>query len=543
MIKRHLINLKIKPLLIAVGTLVVVAIIGLGFLGQRTTAAPVVGFNSSNIIDDFVFTNKNAMSVNDIQAFLNNKVASCDTWGVQPSEFGGGTRRQWAEARGHYPPYTCLRDYSADVSAVSNICGGNNFSGGRKSSAQIIYDAAQACSINPQVLIVLLQKEQGLVTDTWPIDTQYRSATGYGCPDTAPCDSQYYGLANQVLWSARMFRAILSQSPTWYTPYVIGQNYVRWSPNSSCGGSVINIENGSTQALYNYTPYMPNQAALNAGYGQGDGCSAYGNRNFYLYFTDWFGSVRANDTIRPHPDGTLVSFGGAAYLVENGALRHITNGFYFDINNYKWKDVKPATTGDRNLPKTTPIDYIKPGVFYRTSASSVYQTVVSGTSVSKQVISYGSFVQLKDDWSKIPVVPDSVAPTVTSPDVYTLGRHPDGSLLSDGANVYLLDIGTRRYIKPVVFYSYQWSWGDIKTATEADKALPIGVTLTLREGTIVSSAGNLYIIDEVDSTTVMRPIGPWECYSNAFKYGTPSDNVVSLPSNELLTIGARISCQ
>ena len=24
----------------------------------------------------------------------------------------------------------------------------------------------------------------------------------------------------------------------------------------------------------------------------GDGCSAYGNRNFYNYFTDWFGSTR-----------------------------------------------------------------------------------------------------------------------------------------------------------------------------------------------------------------------------------------------------------
>src|SRR5699024_261440 len=39
-------------------------------------------------------------------------------------------------------------------------------------------------------------------------------------------------------------------------------------------------------------PYQPNRAALNAGYGTGDGCSAYGNRNFYNYFTDWFGSTQ-----------------------------------------------------------------------------------------------------------------------------------------------------------------------------------------------------------------------------------------------------------
>ncbi|MFZ1523014.1 MAG: hypothetical protein WAS94_03260, partial [Candidatus Saccharimonadales bacterium] len=42
------------------------------------------------------------------------------------------------------------------------------------------------------------------------------------------------------------------------------------------------------------TPYRPNQAALNNLYGTGDGCSAYGNRNFWRFYTDWFGSTRAN---------------------------------------------------------------------------------------------------------------------------------------------------------------------------------------------------------------------------------------------------------
>ena len=239
-------------------------------------AAPVTGFKPGKIMDDYIFTNANTMSPSNIQAFLAVKNPYCDTWGNQPSEFGGGTRAQWGVAHGHPAPYTCLKDYSE----------------GGKSAAQIIYDKAQAYSINPQVLIVLLQKEQGLVTDTWPLDTQYRTATGYGCPDTAACDSQYYGLTNQIDWSAKMFRAIMNASPTWYTPYVLGNNLIRWNPSASCGSSQVNIENRATQALYNYTPYQPNQAALNAGYGLGDSCSAYGNRNFYLYYTDWFGSTQ-----------------------------------------------------------------------------------------------------------------------------------------------------------------------------------------------------------------------------------------------------------
>jgi hypothetical protein len=258
-------------------------ILGLAFLAffslipaPSLFAAPVTGFNAGKIIDDGIFTNSGSMTPGQIQAFLSSKVPNCDTWGTKPSEFGGGTRAQWAAARGITTPFTCLKDYSENG----------------KSSSQLIYDVAQQYRINPQILIVLLQKEQALVTDEWPMPSQYRSATGYGCPDTAACDSQYYGLTNQLQWSARMFRSIMDANPNWYTPYVLGDNYVRWNPAVSCGGSTVNIQNRATQALYNYTPYQPNQAALNAGYGNGDSCSAYGNRNFYLYFTDWFGNVR-----------------------------------------------------------------------------------------------------------------------------------------------------------------------------------------------------------------------------------------------------------
>lgn len=242
---------------------------------NRANAEPVSGFNAGNIISDSIFTNNTSMSVQQIQDFLNSKVPVCDTNGTQASEFGGGTRAQYGASKNSPAPFVCLKNYSENG----------------KSSAQIIYDAAQEFKINPQIILVLLQKEQGLVTDTWPLSIQYKTATGYGCPDTAACDSQYFGLTNQIRWSSRMFRAIINNSPTWYTPYVLGNNYIQWNPNSSCGGSNVNIQNRSTQALYNYTPYQPNDAALQAGFGTGNSCSSYGNRNFYLYFTQWFGTT------------------------------------------------------------------------------------------------------------------------------------------------------------------------------------------------------------------------------------------------------------
>ena len=271
-------NIIMKP--IAIVTTLFIGMFLLVGAVNNVSAAPVVGFEAGRIIDDVVFTNKQSMSVAQIQAFLNSKVPVCDNWGTNGST---STSRRDSTLNAGYPiPMTCLKDYNENG----------------KSSAQILYDIAQEFSINPQVLIVLLQKEQGLVTDDWPWPNQYRTATGYGCPDTAACDSQYYGFTNQVRWSARMFRAILNDSPTWYTPYETGWNYIQYSPDPDCGGSMVNIQNRSTQSLYNYTPYQPNTTSLNAGYGSGDYCSTYGNRNFYQYFKDWFGSTTAiNGTI------------------------------------------------------------------------------------------------------------------------------------------------------------------------------------------------------------------------------------------------------
>jgi hypothetical protein len=218
-------------------------------------ATPVIGFEPGRIIDDAVFTNKSSMSAGDIQTFINAKGVNC-TDGEAP----------------------CLKNYSE----------------GGRSAAQIIYDTAQQYNINPQALIVTLQKEVGLVTANQPGAWRYRTAMGYGCPDTAACDSQYYGFTNQMRWAATMYHAIMTDNPNWYTPYNLGNNNIKWNPESSCGTSVVYIENRATKALYNYTPYRPNQAALDAGYGLGDSCSSYGNRNFFLYFRDWFGATTDN---------------------------------------------------------------------------------------------------------------------------------------------------------------------------------------------------------------------------------------------------------
>ena len=233
------------------------------------------GWSAGNIISDAVFTNKTTMTADQIQAFFNAKVAVCQSG------------------------YTCLKDFrvTSQNRPADTYCSG--YSGTpNESAASIIYRVSQSCNINPQVLIVMLQKEQGLVTHTWPSNWRYDSALGQGCPDDAPCDPSYVGFFQQIYGAARQMQIYMEGK--WFTWYAPGNTWnILYNPNQGCGSGPVYIANKATAALYYYTPYQPNAAALRAGYGEGDSCSAYGNRNFYNYFTDWFGSTQSSTPAQP----------------------------------------------------------------------------------------------------------------------------------------------------------------------------------------------------------------------------------------------------
>lgn len=249
---------------------------------EGANAASLANFDPGNIMSDFVLSNYNSMSLDDIQRFLDEH-GNCNNTDVWIADYYKNVH--YHIENGHF---VCLAD---ERFGDKNLYGDTLSEGEGVSAAQIIYEVSQEFKINPQVLIVLLEKEQGLITDSYPHSIQYRSATGFGCPDTAACDSKYYGLKNQLVSAAKLFRTVLDGG---WTNYPVGNNYIQYNPNANCGGSIVNIKNRATSALYRYTPYQPNTGALAAGYGQAT-CGSYGNRNFYLYFMDWFGDpVAAN---------------------------------------------------------------------------------------------------------------------------------------------------------------------------------------------------------------------------------------------------------
>jgi len=274
-----------------------VGLIGTGVVGQGAApagAATGSDFDPGMIISDAKFYDGDAMSQGDVQRFLRERVPSC--------------------ASG----YVCLRDYVESIPARAADSRCSSLQASRLTGADIVYWVGRACGISQAALLVLLEKEQGLVTDSTPSARQYRSATGYGCPDTAACDSLYYGFFNQVYNAAHQFKAYQANPTRWN--YQAGRsNRVLWHPNADCGSSQVTIRNQATAGLYIYTPYQPNAAALRNLYGTGDSCSSYGNRNFWRLYTDWFGSTS---------DGPVSSFVKTAtdatvYLVSRGQKHRV----------------------------------------------------------------------------------------------------------------------------------------------------------------------------------------------------------------------------
>lgn len=290
---------RFRPLV----ALVALAVVGtvLSVAGSQSsltpqTVADLSQFNPGNIISDQEFFFGSAMSAADIQGFLDSHNPNC----VSGPD---GT--------------PCLRSFTQTTTSRPADAYCNGYMGAaNESAATIIAKVAVSCNISPKVLLVTLQKEQSLVTDSAGqlYAKRYQKATGYACPDTAPCDTTYWGFENQVFMSAWQFQKY-AHNPNGYA-YRAGHSVnILYNPDATCGSSSVFIQNQATAGLYIYTPYQPDAAILRGG---SDTCSSTGNLNFWRYFTDWFVSTQSDAVAAATPIGvvdtlTMTASGFAAH--------------------------------------------------------------------------------------------------------------------------------------------------------------------------------------------------------------------------------------
>ena len=259
-------------------------------------------FRADFIVSDANFFDSDAMTTQQVQTLLNDKGSNCSTGVDVP----------------------CLKNFSQRTSSKPADAMCSAYTGAANESAASIFTrVGAACGINPLVLVVLVQKERSLVTTTKPTANDYNKATGFNCPDTAPCDPGSAGFFTQVYSAARQFKRYANPpgSGSNFTAFAPGKTaQISYYPDTRCGSSPVTVRNQATSDLYYYTPYQPNSYALT---GQGDAsCATYGNINFWFLFSEW------------NPAGTLANAGIAPVgqvdgpQISNGTLT--ANGWTVD---------------------------------------------------------------------------------------------------------------------------------------------------------------------------------------------------------------------
>lgn len=223
------------------------------------------GFSPDMLLSDEVFYDATAMTEEEVASFIDSINEGC------------------VPGRDGTP---CLADatFTAEDREPSDYCP-DGYEGGEHSAAQIIARVSASCGINPQVLLTLIQKEQGLLTASGSrlSETDYLSATGYACPDGQACDGNFRSFFRQIYGAASQFQRYRLR-PTEYRIRAGETTDVLYNPDRACGSAPLTPANTATASLYNYTPYQPNDAALRGG----DDCSSWGNLNFYGFFRTFF---------------------------------------------------------------------------------------------------------------------------------------------------------------------------------------------------------------------------------------------------------------
>lgn len=119
-----------------------------------------------------------------------------------------------------------------------------------KRAADLIMEASLEFGINPMLLLLRLQVEQGLVSKTVrPSASRVEKALGCGCPDNRPCMAQFRGFRNQMRCGAETHRKLFDQSKD-------GGAWSAGKAKRTLDPLSVTPRNHATAALYAYTPWV-----------------------------------------------------------------------------------------------------------------------------------------------------------------------------------------------------------------------------------------------------------------------------------------------
>lgn len=170
--------------------------------------------------------------------------------------------------------------------------------GVQKTAAEIIQASSQRNQINPKYILVMLQKEQSLITDDSPRQGQLDWAAGYGVCDSCAIDDpkiqKHKGFGNQVDSAAGIMRWYDQNKDTFL------KNFRKDVP-TTVDSQPVTPGSWATAFLYTYNPHL------------------HGNRNFARIWQNWFAQT--------YPNGSLLQGNSSSdvWLLQDGKKRRFAN--------------------------------------------------------------------------------------------------------------------------------------------------------------------------------------------------------------------------
>lgn len=371
--------------------------------------------------------------------------------------------------------------------------------------AEVIHDRAVTNKVSPKFLLVLLQKEQSLLTDTSPKQSQLDWAAGYGCPDGGGCNDRWRGIWKQLNSASLQFYSYMTE-PHLYK-YKAGETYSFTNPYGTISQEdmTVTVVNQATASLYNYTPHVYN-----------------GNYNFWKLWNRYFSRV--------FPDGSLVQAEGetGVWLIQNGTKRpFLSRGAL--LSRYNPEHILSVQPADLNAYATgNPIKFAL-YTLARTPQGDIYLLLddtkrkIASPEVFRKI---GFNPEEVENASNADISYYKDGPAITLEDAY-----PTGALLQDPetGGVYYVINGTKAPLTHPIFLQTMFKNQPVLKATSTqlagfEKIKPV----VLPDGYLLKGdfGPGVYVISNGEK----RPIASGEVFESlGYKWG----NIITVPGRIL----------
>jgi hypothetical protein len=340
------------------------------------------------------------------------------------------------------------------------------------SATELIYRAAQDNRINPKFLLVLVQKEQSLITNPNPSQRALDFATGYGCFDGSACQERWRGFGKQVYSAAAQFRYYIDNIDEYnYQPgktFRICNDY-----NDACAS--VTPQNASTAALYVYTPHL------------------HGNELFKSLWDRYF---YTSSTF--FPDGALLQAKGdpTVWLIQDGKKRGFSTKAAL-LSRYSESNIQTIASSTLDgIPVGNPIEFAANTLLKSPDGTMYLLTEKTKRKIASPEVfrAIGFNPQEADDATsaQLAAIPDGL--DITIKDTY-----PTGALLQNNKNggVYYVENGTKYPLWSKDIITVNFPKRKIYPASPTQLATYLdGNPIGFKDGTLLKTAGapDVYVI-------------------------------------------------